>query len=510
MIIDAGNILLVGSIILFVSILAGKASSRFGAPMLLFFLLVGMAFGTDGLDIEFDHFLSAQFVGMLALSVILFSGGMDTSFKDIRPVLKEGIALATVGVVLMTLLTGGVIYLIGYLLHIEIPFQMALLIAAVMSSTDSASVFAILRSKRLGLKQNLRPLLELESGSNDPMAYILTIMLIQINLGEGSSAGEVAITFCKQMGIGAVSGIVLGKLAAEIINRINVGNKSLYSVLLLSIVFFTFSFTDLLGGNGYLAAYVAGMVMGNHKLSHKHTLATFLDGVTWLVQIVMFLMLGLLVNPVELVDVAWIGIPVGLAMVFITRPLATWLTLLPLRSKLSSKARHYVSWVGLRGAAPILFATYPKLAGLDPNNTIFNIVFFITIFSMIVQGTTVGSMAKLFGVADKSPEKGFNIDLPDEVKAALTEVDIIEGGARDGALLKDVKLPEKTLVMMIRRGDRYIVPNGGTVLHKGDKLLLISEEVQAQAPEIRTQERIVIWDSIKYAFKRPSEEEKRS
>jgi cell volume regulation protein A len=206
----------------------------------------------------------------------------------------------------------------------------------------------------------------------------------------------------------------------------------------------------------------------------------------------------------------WIGIPVGLAMVFITRPLATWLTLLPLRSKLTRKARYYVSWVGLRGAAPILFATYPKLAGLDPNNTIFNIVFFITIFSMIVQGTTVGSMAKLFDVADKSPEKGFNIDLPDEVKAALTEVDIIEGGARDGALLKDVKLPEKSLVMMIRRGDKYIVPNGGTVLHKGDKLLLISEEVQAQAPEIRTQERIVIWDSIKHAFKRQGEEAKKS
>ncbi len=501
MVLDVGNILLIGSIILFVGILVGKMSNRFGAPLLLIFLLVGMAFGTDGLGIEFDNFEAVQFVGMISLSIILFSGGMDTSFNDVRPVMKEGLVLATVGVMLTTLFTGGVIYFIGDLFGLHIPFTMALLIAAVMSSTDSASVFSILRSKRMGLKQNLRPLLELESGSNDPMAYILTIMLIQFNLGESSSVGDIAFTFLKQMGIGALSGYLLGKLGTIIINRLNIGNKSLYSVLLLSIIFFISSFTDLLSGNGYLAVYIAGIVMGNHRLSHKRTLATFLDGVTWLMQIVMFLMLGLLVNPHELMGVATIGILVGVAMIFITRPLAVWLTLLPLRSKLSAKARHYISWVGLRGAAPILFATYPKLAGLDPNNNIFNIVFFITIFSLVVQGTTVSKAAELLGMADKSPDRGFDIDFPDEIKAALTEVDIIEGGARDGALLKDVRLPEKTLVMMIRRGDKYIVPNGGTKLHRGDKLLLISEEIQTQQPEIRHREHIVLWDSIKQFIK---------
>ena len=470
--------------------------------MLLFFLIVGMSFGTDGVGIEFNNFASVQFVGMLSLSIILFSGGMDTSFEEVRPVLKEGLVLATVGVALTALFTGVVIYFVGDLLGLNISFPLSLLIAAVMSSTDSASVFAILCSKRIGLKQNLRPLLELESGSNDPMAYILTIMLIQINLGAESSVGAVALTFLKQMGIGGLAGYLLGKGAIEIINRINIGNKSLYSVLLLSIVFFISSFTDLLGGNGYLAVYIAGIVMGNHKLSNKRTLATFLDGVTWLMQIVMFLMLGLLVNPHELVDVAWVGILVGAAMIFLTRPLAVWLSLAPLGSLLTKKARHYISWVGLRGAAPILFATYPKLAGLDPDNTIFNIVFFITIFSLVVQGTSVGSMARVLGLADKSPEKGFDIDLPEEVKAALTEVDIIEGGARDGALLKDVKLPEKTLVMMIRRGERYIVPNGGTKLHKGDKLLLISEEVQVQEHTIPHRGHIVIWDNIKQLLKK--------
>lgn len=493
--------MLVGSIILFVSILAGKASSRFGAPMLLFFLLVGMAFGTDGVGIEFDNFAAVQFVGMLSLSIILFSGGMDTSFDEVRPVLKEGVVLATLGVVLTTLFTGSIIYFVSGWLGAPIPFTLALLIAAVMSSTDSASVFAILRSKRVGLKENLRPLLELESGSNDPMAYILTVMLIQVNQGSGGEFLDVAFTFLKQMGIGALSGYLLGKGATIVVNRINIGNKSLYSVLLLSLVFFTASFTDLLGGNGYLAVYIAGIVMGNHKLSHKKTLATFLDGVTWLMQIVMFLMLGLLVNPHELKDVVFIGLIVGAAMIFLTRPLSVWLSLLPFKG-LSTKARHYISWVGLRGAAPILFATYPKLAGLDPNNTIFNIVFFITIFSLVVQGTTVGGMARVLDVADKSPEKGFDIDLPDEVKAALTEVDIIEGGARDGALLKDIKLPERTLVMMIRRGDKYIVPNGSTVLHRGDKLLLISEEIQVQAPQIQHREHIILWDSIKQLIKR--------
>ena len=502
MVLDVGNILLFGSIILFVGILAGKASSRFGAPLLLIFLLVGMAFGTDGLGIEFDNFAAVQFVGMVSLSIILFSGGMDTSFADVKPVMKEGLVLATVGVMLTTLFTGGAIYLLGDLLGLHIPFRMTLLIAAVMSSTDSASVFSILRSKRIGLKHNLRPLLELESGSNDPMAYLLTIMLIQINLGGDTSVGDIALTFIRQMGIGALAGYLLGRLGSLIINKLNIGNKSLYSVLLLSIIFFISSFTDLLSGNGYLAVYIAGIVMGNQKLSHKRTLATFLDGVTWLMQIVMFLLLGLLVNPHELTNVVWLGVLVGVAMILITRPLAVWVSLLPLGSKLPTKARHYISWVGLRGAAPILFATYPKLASLDPNNNIFNIVFFITIFSLVVQGTTVSKFAELLGVAAASPEKGFDIDFPDEIKAALTEVDIIEGGARDGALLRDVVLPDKTLVMMIRRDDKYIVPNGGTTLHKGDKLLLISEEIQAQQPEIRHRGHIVLWDSIKQFIKR--------
>ncbi len=497
MILSTGNILLIGSILLFAGILAGKASGRFGTPMLLLFLIVGMLFGTDGVGIEFDNFEVTQFVGMIALSIILFSGGMDTSVGDIRPVLKEGIILATVGVMLTALLTGTFIYFVGGWLGLNVPFPIALLTAAVMSSTDSASVFAILRSKKQGLSQNIRPLLELESGSNDPMAYILTIMLIQIATGTDSSAGEVVVTFLKQMGIGAVSGFLLAQLAVRIINHINIGNKSLYSTLLLSLVFFISSFTDLLDGNGYLAVYIAGIVMGNKKLSYKRTLSTFFDGVTWLFQIVMFLMLGLLVNPHELIDIAPIGLLIGLFMIVVARPVAVLISLLPSPHKFTGKAKAYISWVGLRGAAPILFATYPKLAGIDPDNTIFNIVFFITIISLLVQGTTVSSMAEVLGVGEASPEKGFDIDLPDEIKANLTEVEVMEDN-HEGKTLKEITLPANTLIMMIRREGRYIIPNGSTTIKRGDRLLLISEDEQKEhADEIKRKGRFALWQHFK-------------
>ena len=496
MVLSTGNILLFGSILLFAGILGGKVSGRFGTPMLLFFLLVGMLFGTDGIGIEFNNFASTQFVGMVALSVILFSGGMDTSFSDIKPVLKEGVVLATLGVLLTALLTGTFIYFVGGWLGINVPLPIALLIAAVMSSTDSASVFAILRSKKQGLTQNIRPLLELESGSNDPMAYILTIMLIQIATGADSSAGEVILTFLKQMCLGALSGYLLAQGAVRIINRINIGNKSLYSTLLLSMVFFIYSFTDLVDGNGYLAVYIAGIVMGNKKLSYKRTLSTFFDGVTWLFQIVMFLMLGLLVNPHELIDIAPIGLLIGLFTIVVSRPVAVWLSLLPFRRKFSRKAKAYISWVGLRGAAPILFATYPKLAGIDPNNTIFNIVFFITIISLLVQGTTVSSMAEVLGVSAASPEEGFDIDLPEDIKASLTEVEVTQDN-NEGKTLREISLPEKTLIMMIRREGHYIIPNGNTVLQKGDRLLLISEEAQQHTPEIKRKGRFALWQHFK-------------
>ena len=399
MVLNAGNILLVGAVLLFVSILAGKAGSKFGVPVLLLFLGVGMVFGSDGLGIQFNSPTIAQFIGMIALSVILFSGGMDTKFKEIRPVLGPGIILATLGVMITTAITGGIIFLVTryFFGSITLTLYESLLLAAVISSTDSASVFSILRSKGLRLKENLRPMLEFESGSNDPMANILTILFIQVIQVGHMSFGHSAGVLLMQIGVGAVAGYVLGRISLFFVNRLDVDNQSQYPILLLALVFFIFSFTDLIGGNGYLAVYLAGLVIGNRSTT------TFFDGIAWLAQLVMFLTLGLLVNPTELLPVAGIGLLIAVAMILIARPATVYLCLLPFR-KISGRAKAYVSWVGLRGAVPIIFATYPLIAGINNANLIFNIVFFITIMSLVIQGTTVGYMAgKLRMVDDSEP-----------------------------------------------------------------------------------------------------------
>ena len=366
MIFTAENILLIGSILLFVSIVVGKTGYRFGVPALLLFLLVGMLFGSDGLGLQFHNAKIAQFIGMVALSVILFSGGMDTKFKEIRPILSPGIVLSTVGVFLTALFTGLFIWYLSGMswTNIHFPLITSLLLASTMSSTDSASVFAILRSQKMNLKHNLRPMLELESGSNDPMAYMLTIVLIQFIQSDGMGTGNIIGSFIIQFLVGAAAGYILGKLAILILNKINIDNQSLYPILLLSFVFFTFAITDLLRGNGYLAVYIAGMMVGNHKITFRKEIATFMDGLTWLFQIIMFLMLGLLVNPHEMIEVAVVALLIGVFMIVIGRPLSVFLCLLPFR-KITLKSRLFVSWVGLRGAVPIIFATYPVVANVE-------------------------------------------------------------------------------------------------------------------------------------------------
>lgn len=475
--ISTGNILLVGSILLFGSILAGKAGSRFGIPALLLFLGVGMIFGSDGLGIQFNSPDIAQFIGMLALSIILFSGGMDTSLQDIKPIWRQGVTLATLGVFLTAGITGAFIYFIT-----DLTLLQSLLLASTMASTDSASVFSILRSKRQGLKQNLRPMLELESGSNDPMAYMLTILFIQIIQTGDFSTWRAILTFLMQMSIGAAAGFLLGKLAAKVINKINIDNRSMYGVLLLAFVFFIFSLTDMIKGNGYLAVYIAGFVIGNQKIVYKRSMTTFFDGLTWLFQIVMFLALGLLVNPSDLLDVIGIAALIGVFMILLARPLSVFACLLPFKGT-SFKGKLYVSWVGLRGAVPIIFATYPVIAGIDQSGTMFNIVFAITILSLLTQGTTVSWMAKLLGLATEEKNEAFGIDLPDKIKSAMSEIDVQPILLANGSLLRDLTLPDHTLVVMVKHEDNYFVPKGSTKLEVGDKLLVISdndEELQKE------------------------------
>ena len=475
MLFTAENILLVGSILLFVSIVVGKTGYRFGVPALLLFLVVGMAFGSDGLGFQFHSAQTAQFIGMVALSIILFSGGMDTKFTEIRPILTPGIVLSTVGVLLTALFTGLFIWWISGMSwsNIYLPLTTSLLLA----STDSASVFAILRSQKMNLKYSLRPMLELESGSNDPMAYMLTIVLIQFLQSSGMGAGAILGSFAVQFLVGAAAGYGLGKLAILILNKINVDNQALYPILLLSFVFFTFAITDRLHGNGYLAVYIAGIMVGNNKIMYRKEIATFMDGLTWLFQIIMFLMLGLLVNPHEMLEIACVALLIGIFMIVIGRPLSVFLCLLPFR-KITFKSRLFVSWVGLRGAVPIIFATYPVVANVEGSNVIFNIVFFITIVSLVVQGTTVSYVARLLNLSTPLEKTGndFGVELPEEINSDLRDITVTQEMIEKADTLKEMNLPKGTLVMIVKRGDEFLIPNGSLKLHVNDKLLLISEK----------------------------------
>lgn len=475
---SAENILLVGSILLFASIVVSKTGYRFGVPALLLFLLVGMFFGSDGLGMQFNDASEAQFIGMVSLSVILFSGGMDTKFTEVKPILGPGIVLSTLGVLLTALFTGLFIWWITDITFtdIELPLLTSLLLAATMSSTDSASVFAILRTQKMNLTHNLRPMLELESGSNDPMAYMMTLVLIQVIQSSNMTIGAVLGSFVIQFVVGAGAGYILGKIAIKMLNRLNIDNQSLYPILLLAFVFFIFSFTDKIHGNGYLAVYIAGIMVGNNKIPHRKDTATMMDGLSWLCQIVMFLSLGLLVNPHELIDIALVASLIGVFMIIVGRPLSVFLCLLPFK-KVPIRPRLFVSWVGLRGAVPIIFATYPVVSNIEGSNIIFNIVFFITILSLIIQGTTIPFIAKHLHLSTPLEETGnrFGIELPEEINSNLWEITITPEVLEKGNTLTELDIPKGTLVMIVKRDEEYLIPNGTLKLHIGDKLLLISE-----------------------------------
>ena len=433
----------------------------------------------------------AQFVGMVALCIILFSGGMDTRYRAIRPVIGPGVVLATVGVALTALIVAGFVYVVAPWCNAGMSFLLALLFAATMSSTDSASVFSILRSRRQGLSENLKPLLELESGSNDPMAYILTILLVGLlTPGESMGFGTSLLLFVVGMTLGVVAGYAFGRLAVWTINRINIENQSLYAVLLLAFVFLTFSVTDLIRGNGYLAVYVAGLVVGNYPIVHKKTLGTFFDGFTWLFQVILFVTLGLLVNIDELLqpEVLLLGGLTGLFMILVARPAAVFLSLLPFR-KFTTRARLYVSWVGLRGAVPIIFATYPVVAGVEDSSLLFNIVFFVTLLSLVVQGTTVSLMAEWLGLAYPERERIFNDEVMNRMlDDSTTELTVTEAMLEPGHHLRDIVLPAATLVVMVARDGTFFVPKGNSVLRVGDKLLVVTENKSEVKSVVQPQE----------------------
>ena len=473
------------SILFFLSLLAGKAGSRFGVPALLLFLGVGMLCGSDGLGIQFENLMVAQCIGTVALCMILFSGGLDTKFSEVRPIFGQGLILATIGVLLTAVFTGGIIWwILGKTYHsASIGFITSLLLASTMSSTDSASVFSILRSKGLALKNNLRPMLELESGSNDPMAYVLTITLIElIKMGDAPNYIVALGLLIMQLIIGLAAGYLLGKLAVIIINNMKIGNDSLYPILVFTICIFIFSCTYFIKGNSYLAVYVGGLVIGNSTFVHKRSSLKFFDGLAWLGQLVLFLTLGLLVNPHELIPLIIPGLIISFAMILLTRPLSVFICLLPFR-KMHFKDKTFVSWVGLRGAVPIVFAMLPLAAGVPHSRLIFNIVFLCTLISLIVQGTTLSQVATWLGLSKKPKEisklEEFDVEFSDDINSITTEIVVTKNTLQYGHHLMNLPLPEKTLAVLVKREGKYFVPTGKTVLHEDDKLLMITDNPDA-------------------------------
>lgn len=470
------NILLVGSILLFISLFAGKTTSKFGVPVLILFLAIGMLAGSEGIGgIYFDNPKTAQFIGIIALNFILFSGGLNTDWESVKPVIWKGISLSTLGVLITAVSVGIFVWLITDFTILE-----GLLLGSIVSSTDSAAVFSILRSKKLALKGNLRPTLELESGSNDPMAYVLTIAFTGLVMAQEPDFYSIIPLFLKQFIIGGLLGLLFGKVSKLIINRIRLDYEGLYIVLVIAIMFFSFSATDFIGGNGFLAVYICAIYLGKEELIHKKKLLKSFDSFAWLMQIILFLTLGLLVYPSRVVPVMGIGLVISLFLITFARPLSVFLSLSFFR--IQNRGKHLISWVGLRGAVPIVFATYPLLAGVGKAQLIFDIVFFISVTSVIIQGTSLPFVAKRLHLT--LPEKAkhrtlSDLELETSIKSNLTEIIIADNCNAIGRQIVELGLPLTTEIAIIQRGDKYITPNGATILEENDKLYVLSESKES-------------------------------
>jgi cell volume regulation protein A len=460
-------ILIVVAALLLLSIFASKAAGWLGVPSLLLFLLVGMLAGSEGIGgIAFDDTALAQAIGVVALSLILFAGGLDTDWNVVKPTLRSGLSLATLGV-------GITAVLMGLFAHAFLNFGLleGLLLGAILSSTDAAAVFAVLRGRGVHLRGRLEPLLELEAGSNDPMAVFLTIAFTSL-VGQPDQPITMLVGFfAQQMVIGVLGGVLIGQLGLWLLNRLRLEYDGLYPVLTLAMAMLAYGATAILGGSGFLAVYLAGLILGNRDFIHKKSLTRFHDGLAWLMQITMFLSLGLLVFPSRLLPMIGIGLIVALFLMLVARPFSALVALL--FSRFTLRERLMVGWVGLRGAAPIILATFPLLAGLPKADTLFNLVFFAVLASVLLQGPTIIPIARWLGVEAPQPRRSPSPEIP--LKDATVEIVLPPDSAANGRQLLDVGLPPGVLVVLIARDGHTFVPSGSTTLAARDKLLLISD-----------------------------------
>lgn len=477
------NLLLLASILVFFAIMTTKIGARFGVPSLLLFLILGMVAGEDGLGVRFQDYELAESLGHFAMTIILFSGGLQTSMGETRPVLKQGIILSSLGVLLTSLLTGWFIYLVAgeAVGALGSSILGCFLVAVIMASTDSASVFGLLHGKRLHLRHDLAPLLELESGSNDPMAYALTIIITGVFLSKGEADTSLgllslrgSLVFLVQTAIGLLVGLLTGKLTVWIIKKVKLPGSSLYSILVLSSAFFASGLASIVFGNGLLALYVAAIIIGNQApIPGKKDVLKFFDGMTWLMQLLMFLVLGLLARPSQMPPMIVPALLVGLFLIFVARPVSVLVSLLPFR-KMPFKAKLFTSWVGLKGAGPILFALYPVVKEVDGASGIFNMVFLISLLSLLIQGMTLAPVAKWLGLSyeEDPPVESFGLELPEEM-GMLRDHTVTEEDLAGGKTVRDLSFPHGIRLVMVKREEKFLVPHGSMELFPGDHLMII-------------------------------------
>ncbi|MBI2519980.1 MAG: potassium/proton antiporter [Bdellovibrio sp.] len=459
-------ILLGGAILLTLSVLVSRVSSKFGIPSLLIFLGLGMLAGTEGLGgIDFDDHRLSFAIGSVCLALIIFDGGMRMSLKGIRPILSIGISLSLFGTFATGILTGTFAYFALKLSWVE-----ALLLGSIVSSTDAAAVFSVLRAKSLSLKERIKQILEFEAGSNDPMAIFMTITVLTFASSHASGLMGLGKIFILQWGLGLIMGWMGGKASRWLINHFGIEYEGLYGVLLFGLVLVIFAATSGLGGSGFLAVYIAGLVLGNSEMLHKGSVTRFLDGIAWMAQILIFLTLGLLSYPSHLIAVWKEGLLLSLFLMLVARPLSV--VMASPGANLERKERVFISWVGLRGAAPIILATLPWSLDFPKAEFIFNLVFFVVLISVITQGITISFIAKWLGVTVPFRHEFVNELPPDMLPAGFVsiEIEVKSGAPAENQRIVDLQLPPGVLLTSIERKEHYLIPRGRTTIVAGDKI----------------------------------------
>jgi cell volume regulation protein A len=464
------HIILLAAVLILLGIISSKLSARLGLPVLVLFLLVGMLAGEEGPGgIVFDNADAAHALGTLALAMILFDGGLQTPMHAIKKVWRPAASLATVGVFVTAAITG---VAAAYILNIP-PLQ-GMLLGAIVGSTDAAAVFALLRNAGIHLNEKLKATLEIESASNDPMAIFLTVGLLEVLVNDMEPGTGLVLMFISQMGLGALVGLAVGWLSINLINRIHLAAAGLYPVMVVALGLLSFGISAAIGGSGFLAIFISGVVIGNRRFVFQRSTFLFHDGLAWLGQITMFVVLGLLIHPSSLLDVWFEGLIIALVLTFIARPLAV----IPILALFGFDRREItlVSWVGLRGSVPIILAIFPLIFGLPGADLIFNVVFFVVLISATVQGSTLSWVAKKLKLTlppPVTPAATLEITAVADVDAEIVEYTLGATSRAVGRVLSQMALPDSAVVAMITRNSKVIAPRGSTILRASDHLFIV-------------------------------------